>query len=56
MKGFHAEKYPISLTLVLCFSDGEQWEDGIKGLNVGHALWRARQNWDGVTIVSYRKD
>lgn len=56
MRGYYAERYQVSLSLVLCFEDGVTWEDGIKGLNIGHALWRACQNWDGVTIVSYTLD
>lgn len=53
MKEYDEQNYPISLALVLRFDDGEEWEDGIKGLNIGHALYRVRWNWPGVTIVSW---
>lgn len=50
MKGFFEERFPVTIKVRVTFSDGSTHEDEIKGLNVGHALYRARDNWEGAAI------
>ncbi len=45
MKNYNQQRYPCSILVCLDFGDGEREIDEIKGLNPGHALWRAIWNW-----------
>lgn len=49
MKTFREQKYPIAIRVLLTDEDGWTAEDAIKGLNIGHALYMARMNWEGFT-------
>jgi hypothetical protein len=42
--------YPVTRSVRVTFEDGDTMIDGMAGLNPGHALWRARQCWDGAEI------
>jgi hypothetical protein len=48
-KGYHAERLPwVQPVLVTCGGISER--DAIKGLNRGHAMYRARENWPACTV------
>ncbi len=48
---FYNQNYPVTIQ-ILCITDNWNcWLDEIKGLNAGHALWRARDNWPHAEIV-----
>lgn len=52
---YHNEQYPVAIRVLVTFPATASWEsdtfeDRIKGLNVGHALYRARDNWSGAEI------
>ena len=56
LSSFCAQRFPYTLDLVVVFPasgalPADSFADSIKGLNRGHALWRARQNWPGARIV-----
>jgi hypothetical protein len=51
VKGYFDQNYPCSVDLIVDFGDGDPFEDGIKGLNVGHALYLAGLNWSGATFT-----
>lgn len=45
--------YPVRLQVLVSFPewpDMPPFVDFMGGLNTGHAMWRARQNWDDATI------
>ena len=44
-KPFEAQRYPYTLRVQVDCA-GDVWEDQVKGLNAGHALARARDNWE----------
>jgi len=63
MKGYDEENYPVSINVRVIFLDiiigyrsgkyttqDNIHEDSIKGLNRGHAMWRAKSNWPGALI------
>ena len=52
VKGYFDQNYPCSVEVLVTFDDGDSFVDGIKGLNVGHALYLARLNWDGASVVA----
>ena len=49
MKDYFEQEYPYELAVIVRYGDNV-WEDGIKGLNKGHALYRAAWNWEGAEI------
>lgn len=56
MKAYHEQRYPVAIDVLVAIHnpDGtvcESWVDGIKGLNVGHALYLARLNWPACTVT-----
>lgn len=51
MKGFYEQHYPHVQNVLVTFDDGEQTIDAIKGLNQGHALYKARWNWPAAIKV-----
>jgi hypothetical protein len=55
MKPFEEQKYKHSQKVRIILSSGEDFEDEIKGLNKGHALYLAKKNWEGskVYAISY---
>lgn len=58
--GYYDERYPVSIDIVIghaCCGKLDCFIDSIKGLNVGHALWRARDNWPDskVTLLGLTK-
>lgn len=53
MKLFHEQKYPVSVVVKVRWDDDEIIDE-VKGLNVGHALHRAKWNWETakeITII-----
>jgi hypothetical protein len=49
-RGFGTERYPKTVKVKVTMPDGDVFEDEIKGLNKGHAIGRALQNWPGATV------
>jgi hypothetical protein len=46
------QNFPCSIKVCVTFeSSGDSFVDWVKGLNSGHALYRARWNWEGATIT-----
>ena len=51
MKSYEEQNYNYSIDIEIDFRDGTGLHyDSIKGLNRGHALYLARQNWPGAEI------
>ena len=49
-KPFEDQRFPFTLRVqVDC--GGDVWEDAVKGLNAGHALARARDNWEACRVT-----
>lgn len=48
--GFYSERYPVARMVLVIFEDHAA-VDAIKGLNVGHALYRARRNWESALEI-----
>jgi hypothetical protein len=44
------EKYATSLPVKAYTEPGVPFYDEVKGLNPGHAYWRAKRNWPGVEV------
>lgn len=55
-KGFSAERYPHTQWVRVSHPGKPPFVDAIKGLNAGHALARARVNWDGAEIAAITED
>jgi hypothetical protein len=53
MKSFEQQKYPFVLKVYVLWADGLSHIDEIKGLNKGHALKLARENWPGAAVCEY---
>jgi hypothetical protein len=52
-KPFDEQKYPHTQDVRVDWPDtGDSIEDQVKGLNKGHAMARARENWPGATITA----
>lgn len=51
MKTYSEQRYGVEVN-VLVVTSTQAWVDGIKGMNLGHALWRARQNWTDAEIFA----
>ena len=49
-KGFFEEGFKRSFEFEVRFPNQEAFVDEIKGLNEGHARWRAMQNWAGAEV------
>ena len=49
-KGFDEQKFPHSYAVEVKWPDGMTHTDEVKGLNEGHALWRAKNNWEGADV------
>lgn len=49
-KGYAEEKYATSLPVKAYTEPGVPFYDEIKGMNKGHALWRAKDNWAGSEV------
>jgi hypothetical protein len=54
-KGFDEQKYPHSYEVEVTWPDGQKHVDEVKGLNEGHALSRAKGNWEGADIKVLRE-
>jgi len=59
MKTYQEQNYPVSVRVsvkIYCPLTGiNRWIEEFKGLNPGHALWMAKQNYDPsyhVTLIS----
>lgn len=48
--GFNEQRYKFEQDVKVTFEDGSVHYDTVKGLNKGHALARARENWEGLKI------
>lgn len=53
---FDSQAYPQTQSIAVEFPDGRTMYDQIKGLNPGHALWRAKQNWPDASSVTKASD
>ena len=51
MKTYIEQAYKTSIKVLVTYPN-DTFIDYIKGLNTGHALHLARQNWEGAQIVS----
>lgn len=58
MKTYHEQRYQVSIkvrvtiaTLIFGGVETEVFEDEIKGLNRGHALYLAQKNWPDATCI-----
>jgi hypothetical protein len=49
-KSFDEQKFPKSYAVEVKFPDGTVHTDEVKGLNQGHALARAKENWPGSDV------
>ena len=49
-KSYFDQQYKHSQPVRVTFEDGTSMYDAVKGLNAGHALWRAGENWPGAKI------
>jgi len=54
MKNFYELKYPVTISVVINFGTFI-FIDKIKGLNIGHALYEAKQNWNDAIAIDYIK-
>jgi hypothetical protein len=54
-KGYHEQNYPHSQPVRVTMPDGSSFVDAVKGMNAGHAMWRARDNWPGASIEKAAK-
>jgi hypothetical protein len=54
-KGHAEQKFKVSVPVKVQWKDGSVLFDEIKGLNQGHALTRARDNWPDATVTLSRK-
>lgn len=50
MKSYYDQNYKHSQAVRVTLEDGDVFEDEIKGLNAGHALYLARLNWVGAKV------
>jgi hypothetical protein len=50
IKGFSEQRYPVTVNVRVTWPDGDTELDQIKGLNPGHALHLARENWPGARV------
>ncbi len=51
-KSYEEQKYKHSQCVRVILEDGQDFEDEIKGLNKGHALWLAEKNWPGAKVYA----
>ena len=49
---YDEQRYPVSINVLIIWSDGLTYTDSIKGLNIGHALYLARLNWPDAESVT----
>jgi hypothetical protein len=54
-KPFDEQKYPKSYEVEVSWPDGTKHTDEVKGLNQGHALSRAKGNWEGAEVKVTRE-
>ena len=52
MKSYSQQNYPCSIKVRIRFDNGTLMVDYIKGLNPGHALWLAWQNWPAAIVIN----
>ena len=52
-KGFSESKYPFTANVLVRWPDMDPMVDQIRGMNLEHALERARRNWEGADIKPY---
>lgn len=45
-RGYQVEQFPHEVDVRVKLPSGEYFEDSVKGLNRGHAIARARSNWE----------
>ena len=55
VKGFAEEAFKYELPVRVSLPSGEVFEDVVKGLNRGHAMARARSNWEGAGIEALKR-
>jgi len=49
-KPFDEQMFPAQISVRVEFPNGQVFEDAVRGMNVGHALGRAVDNWPGAKI------
>ncbi len=54
MKSYHEQAYKHSQTVRVILESGDEFEDEIKGLNKGHALYLAHLNWPGAKVFAIK--
>ena len=48
---FDEQSFPVEVAVRVSFEDGQTFIDGVKGLNIGHALRRAASNWPSASDI-----
>jgi hypothetical protein len=56
MKTFEQQNYPCTIQVIYGDFGGPYYHDEIKGLNPGHALWRAIENWPNFDFIAMESD
>lgn len=51
-KTYWEQNYKHSQVVRVVFEDGTEFDDEIKGLNKGHALYLAKLNWPGAEVIA----
>jgi hypothetical protein len=52
MKGFYEQNYPCIIEVKVTWADGDSVIDQIKGLNEGHAVYNAFENWPSASEIT----
>lgn len=52
-KDYGQQAYPVSIKVQVTWPDGSSLVDDIKGLNKGHALFRAKENWPDASEIKF---
>jgi len=50
MLTYQEQRYPVVIEVKVTLDDGDIFNDFIKGLNIGHALYLAKLNWKGYKV------
>lgn len=52
LKGYDQQQFKTAIKVQVQFPGDKPFIDAIKGLNAGHAMMLAKQNWPGAQIKS----
>lgn len=50
-KSYEEQRYPATVPVRVDFGNGDVFYDKVKGMNIGHALSRAKGNWPGAEVT-----